>query len=84
MPMCMAMLQNQAKNITCQKVNFIWPGSGSPPFQICVLASAQTSDRLWTCVPVASMNCRRPTRPNAMNTSTIQGAAMLATLATIS
>ena len=34
MPMCIAMLQNQAKNMTCQKVNFTWPGSGSPPFQI--------------------------------------------------
>ena len=37
MPMCIAMLQNQAKNITCQKVNFTCPGSGSPPFQITVL-----------------------------------------------
>jgi hypothetical protein len=41
MPMCIAMLQNQAKNITCQKVNFTWPGSGAPPFQISVCASLQ-------------------------------------------
>ena len=34
MPMCIAMLQNQAKNSTCQKVNLVCPGSGSPPFQI--------------------------------------------------
>ena len=26
MPMCQAMLQNQAKNITCQNVNLTWPG----------------------------------------------------------
>ena len=38
MPMCIAMLQNQAKNITCQKVNLVWPGSGSPPFQMRVCA----------------------------------------------
>jgi hypothetical protein len=27
MPMCIAMLQNHAKNVVCQKVNFTWPGS---------------------------------------------------------
>ena len=53
MPMCMAMLQNQAKNVTCQKVNFVWPGSGSPPFQIDVLASCQTSPTDLISVPVA-------------------------------
>ena len=84
MPMCIAMLQNHAKNITCQNVNFVWPGSGSPPFQICVLAKAQTSDRPWTGAPVTSMNCLKPTSPNAMNTSTIHGEATSPTLATIS
>ena len=43
MPMCIAMLQNQAKNITCQNVNLTWPGSGSPPFQMWVVARRQKS-----------------------------------------
>ena len=85
MPMCMAMLQNQAKNMTCQKVNLTWPGSGSPPFQIWVVSEGpEVAESERTSAPVASMNCRRATMPKARKTSTIQGAAMLATLATIS
>ena len=30
MPICHAMLQNQAKKVTCQKVNFTCPGCGAP------------------------------------------------------
>ena len=41
MPMCIAMLQNQAKNMTCQNVNFTCPGSGSPPVQMSVCACDQ-------------------------------------------
>ena len=43
MPMCIAILQNHAKNITCQNVNFTCPGSGAPPFQMEVWHSAQRS-----------------------------------------
>ena len=43
MPMCIAMLQNQAKNMVCQKVNFTCPGSGSPPVQITVCAALHSS-----------------------------------------
>ena len=76
MPMCIAMLQNQAKNITCQKVNFAWPGSGAPPFQMSSCAFGQNS-------PTESMpSWRAPTMPKAMKTSTIHGAAMLAMRAT--
>ncbi|MBA7579380.1 hypothetical protein ES708_21250 [subsurface metagenome] len=41
-PMCMAMLANQAKNITCQSVNFDWPSTGTP-VQIFSLATCQKS-----------------------------------------
>ena len=76
MPMCMAMLQNQAKNTTCQKVNFTCPASGAPPVHT-------TACRRGHRPSVESMpSCRRPTRPNATNTSVIHGAAMFATRAT--
>src|SRR5512136_2881791 len=76
MPMCTAMLQNQAKNMTCQKVNFTCPGSGSPPFQITVCAACQKSPGEVT------PNWRNPTTPKATKTSTIQGTATLANWAT--
>ena len=80
----MAMLQNQAKNVTCQKVNFTCPGSGSPPFQISVVARCHRSLAERTSVSVTTMNCRKATKPKARKTSTIQGAAMLANLETVS
>ena len=83
MPICIAMLQNQAKNITCQNVNFIWPGKGCPPRQITSSANRQSSPSELTEAPVMSMNCRSATSPKARKTSTIQGAAMLATRATM-
>ena len=43
MPMCMAILANQAKNITCQKVNLPCPAKGTP-VQILSLATAQKSE----------------------------------------
>ena len=57
MPMCIAMLQNHAKNMTCQKVNFTRPASGSPPVQISSCAFGQNS-------PTESMpNWRAPMMP---------------------
>src|SRR6056297_1143100 len=29
-PMCIAIFANQAKNITCQNVNLLWPSAGTP------------------------------------------------------
>jgi hypothetical protein len=72
MPMCQAMLQNQAKNMTCQKVNLTWPGWGAPPVQMTVLAMCQKSPTDFSPI------CRSPIMPKAANTSTIHGAAMLA------
>ena len=76
MPMCMAMLQNHAKNITCQNVNFTRPASGAPPFQITSFAAGQNEATESTPI-----SCR-PASPNAMKTRTIHGAAMLAIRAT--
>ena len=76
MPMCQAMLQNQAKNMTCQKVNFTCPGIGSPPFQTTVEAMCQKSPGDFSPI------WRSPMMPKARNSSTIQGAAMLAKRAT--
>ena len=76
MPMCIAMLQNQAKKRTCQKVNLVCPGSGSPPFQIRVCALGQKPES------ESRPSWRSPMIPNAMKTSTIHGAATLATRAT--
>ena len=41
-PMCMAMLQNHAKNMTCQKVNLDMPATGTP-VQIRSCATRQKS-----------------------------------------
>ena len=72
MPMCQAMLQNQAKNMTCQKVNFTWPGWGAPPFQMTVLARCQKSPhRPEPHLPQAD-------DAEGSKTSTIHGAAILA------
>ena len=76
MPMCMAMLQNQAKNMTCQKVNFTWPASGAPPVQMSSFAFGQNSPT--ELIP----SWCAATMPKAMNTSTIHGAAMFAMRAT--
>ena len=76
MPMCIAMLQNQAKNIVCQNVNLTCPGSGSPPFQMSVSAFPQKPSS------ESMPSWRSPTMPKPMNTTTIHGAAMFATRAT--
>src|SRR6056297_670797 len=83
MPICIAMFVNQAKKVTCQKVNLIWPGRASPPVQIWVFASAHRSaaELIWR--PVSFINWLIPTTPKARNTNTIQGAAILANRATI-
>ena len=51
MPMCTAMLQNHAKNSTCQNVNFARPASGSPPVQMSSFAFGQNSaaDSIPSC-----------------------------------
>ncbi len=74
--MCTAMLQNHAKNRTCQNVNFTRPASGGPPVQMSSWAFGQNS-------PTDSMpSCLAPTTPKAMNTTTIHGAARFAIRAT--
>src|SRR5512139_1716310 len=84
MPMCIAMLQNQAKNVTCQKVNFVRPGNGAPPRQICVRATFHRSPTDRTEAPDERTNSASAITPNAKKTSTIQGAATFANFATVS
>ena len=76
-PMCMARLQNQAKKVTCQKVNLVWPGRGSPPVQMVSFATDQKSP---TDVTPSS---RAATMPKPRKTRTIHGAATLANRATL-
>ena len=76
MPMCQTMLQNQAKNITCQNVNFICPGCGAPPVQMRVEATSQKASS-----PVTPI-LRKPITPKTTNITTISGATRLAKAAT--
>jgi hypothetical protein len=69
--MCMAMLQNQAKNITCQKENLDSPASGTP-VQIRVLATCQNSEIEW------HPSLGRTATAAATKTRNIQGAQTLA------
>jgi hypothetical protein len=68
MPMCIAMLQNQAKNMMCQNVNLTWPAIGAPPGSISFRAAH---------VPPMDVTpySRRPMTPNARKRRIIHGAA---------
>src|SRR5690606_14896330 len=74
-PICMAMLQNHAKKVTCQKVNLLWPSRGTP-VQILVSATGQKSDEEVT------PSSGRTATAAAIKIMIIQGAARLANLAT--
>ena len=67
-PICIAMLQNQAKNITCQMVNRLCPSNGTP-VQIVSLATVQKVSSEVT------PSCGRTATPQATKTSSSQGAA---------
>ena len=82
--MCIAMLQNQAKNRTCHSVNFVLPACGSPPVHNVSLANVQNWLNEPISAPVSSINCLSAIRPKAMNTRIIHGAAMFANRATAS
>src|SRR5512143_1609378 len=71
--MCIAALQNQEKNTTCQNVNFVCPARGSPPVQIRSCAIFQKSPGEVTPSCFSAMN------PQAMKTRTIQGTDVFAT-----
>ena len=77
MPTCMAALQNQAKNITLQNpmVDSDDPSCATRMDSLQTFSSPDMSD---------TPSCLRATRPQARNTNTIQGEAMLANLATVS
>ena len=76
-PICMAMFANQAKNITCQKVNCVIPSIGTP-VQILSLATGQKSDA--DCTPSDG----RTAMAAAINTRNIHGKLILANRATYS
>src|SRR5690606_9168962 len=75
MPKCIAALQHHVKKNTCQKVNFVCPGSGSPPLQI---SPAKRVKSAKLCTPslgnAVNPHARKPTNSN--------GAHQLATRAT--
>ena len=75
MPMCIAMLQNQAKNRMCQKPNFDCPSNGTP---VHILLCATPQNSLTRVTP----NSGNTAMAAAKNTSTIQGAALFAIRAT--
>ncbi len=68
MPMCIAMLVNQAKNVMCQNEKWARPSSGAP-VQIFWFATAQRSPTELT------PSWGRTATPHATNTSNIHGAA---------
>ena len=76
-PICIAMLANHAKNITCQTVNWLCPTSGVP-VQIFSFATFQKSEKEVTPNP------GRTAMAAEIEIRIIQGEAMFANLDTCS
>ena len=76
-PICIAILVNQAKNNICQKVNLLWPGSGTPDHIFSEATSQKLSKEL---IPSFGITANAA----AKKIKIIHGAAMFANLDTYS